>query len=136
MMRPSDSVGIVGDGRSELVAAQRNFNQTQQPVEFHSPEKPYPGRSHTLDETESMSHRDLYNATTTSPQRGRPGEFLTPTDKEASTADMTRVGNYKSAQKIRLTKKQSIEAGPFNTTIHTTGDLHSGEQLPNVKGAS
>ena len=37
-------------GRNEMAQAQRNFNQTQQHMDFGSAEKAYPGRAHTLDD--------------------------------------------------------------------------------------
>ncbi len=60
---------------------------------------------------------------TLSPQRHRGVDYIT---EDGTTQDMSRVGNYKSAQKIRLGKKTSVEASPLHggmsTTIHSTMD--------------
>ena len=97
-----------------------------------SAEKAYPGRSHTLDDAETSGPVPFNNAMSPA-GRGRGAvEYLSP-DHDNSTQDMSNLGNYKSAQKIRLTKKQAAESQPFgmSATIHTTADA-----LPNVKGAT
>ena len=118
------------NGRNDLQNAGRNFNQTQQPD--YSAEKIHPGRAHTLDDAD-LIHHDSHM----SPQRHRGIDYIT---EDSTTQDMTRVGNYKSAQKIRLGKKTSVEASPMghggmNTTIHSHLDAGH-ESLPNVRGAS
>jgi len=71
-----------------------------------------------------------------SPIRGRnSGNDFTTDTGDHSTQDVTRQHAYKSATKMRMTKK-SIEPAPhqMSATIHTTRDI--GEAFPNVKGAA
>ena len=88
---------------------------------------------HELLATNRTMGAGFSDPSTMSPIRPRGVEYIT--EGENSTQDMTRTGQYKSAQKVRLGKKSSADPGGhhgMSATIHTTADVDS---LPNVKGA-
>ena len=78
---------------------------------------------------------EKFQSSTLSPSVGRNNNYSsTMPGEDVSTQDMSRVNAYKSATKMRMSKKgQSPQ--PLKPMVNTTWDAPNDSTLPNVRGA-